>query len=93
VASIARLIAELAEVRVISDRRADQLVTQAETIGQLRADLAGARAQQSPLEPSTEPAAPEPAVDSPMPRWHVWWPGLAALLVLLAMWAVVLVPR
>src|SRR3954468_4684809 len=42
VASIARLIAELAEVRVISDRRADQLVSQAELVGQLRAELAAA---------------------------------------------------
>src|SRR3954451_9359211 len=46
VASIARLIAELAEVRVISDRRADQLISQAETIGQLRAELAAAHAPQ-----------------------------------------------
>jgi transposase-like protein len=44
VASIARLIAELAEVRVISDHRADQLVSQAETIGRQSAELERGRA-------------------------------------------------
>jgi excisionase family DNA binding protein len=60
VASIARLIAELAEVRVISDRRADQLVSQAETIGELRAEVAALKAAQATTVAPTAPLSPEP---------------------------------
>jgi hypothetical protein len=58
--SIARLIAELAETRVVSDQRAAQLVTQAETIGQLRERLALAESRLSALE------APQHAPESPV---------------------------
>lgn len=55
VASVARLIAELAEVRVISDRRADALVEQARTLGDLREQLATAQARITVLEGARPP--------------------------------------
>ena len=66
---------------------------QAETIGRQAAELEQLRASQSPLTASTAPPVPGATVDSSIPRWRVWWPGLAALLVLLAIWALALVPR
>jgi hypothetical protein len=80
VASIARLVAELAEVRVISDRRADQLVAQAETIGQLRADLAAAEsrllalaAPQQSVEAPGATQGTEPSTELPVTRARPWW--------------------
>lgn len=72
VASIARLIVELAEVRVISDRRADQLVSQAETIGQLRAEVAALKAAQAVPAAPTAPEPPEPSSEPPAPWWRFW---------------------
>jgi hypothetical protein len=54
VASIARLITELAEVRVISDRRADQLVSQAEAVGRLTLSAM----QRCPSSPPYGPSRP-----------------------------------
>lgn len=92
VASIARLIAELAEVRVISDRRADQLVGQAELIGLLRAENAALSALQRPQAGSEAPAPPEPTPEPPpspeplprpnppRPHWRALAPWLLAVL-------------
>jgi hypothetical protein len=107
VESIARLIAELAEVRVISDRRADRLVSLAETIGRQAAELDALRAQnaallastaaqpQNPITgPSATSGAPGAAV-APAPWWHSlarWWPAaLAVLLVLVGAGALLVV--
>ena len=72
--SIARLIAELAEVRVVSDRRADQLVSQAEMIGTLRAERDTARAQldvltatHAPVASNLTPVSSDPATDAMVP--------------------------
>jgi len=43
-----------------------------------------------PSEPTPWPLPPTPNVRAGLVRW---WPGLAALLVLLALWALMLVPR
>jgi hypothetical protein len=81
VASIARLIAELAEVRVISDRRAEQLVSQAETISRqservatlelettrLRAELIAGNHRHSPGAGPQAPEPPAPTTDAPVP--------------------------
>jgi len=91
--SIARLIAELAEVRVVSDRRADRVAELERENGRLSAELAAARTPQSLQAGSTGPLAPAPAVDSPSPGWRAWWPILAVLLVLIAAWTGALVVR
>jgi excisionase family DNA binding protein len=79
VESIARLIAELVEVRTISDRRADQLliqadqlVAQAETIGELRARAAVLEAENCALLTSTATQGRESS--GPSSRW--WWCSL-----------------
>lgn len=73
VESIARLIAELAEVRVVSDGRADRVAELErengglnERVAGLERELAATRAPQSPLTASTEPIAPGPTMDAPM---------------------------
>jgi hypothetical protein len=45
---------------------------------------------------ATDETAPEPRelpMDAPVPRWQRWWPVLAALLILIAAWVVVVVAR
>jgi excisionase family DNA binding protein len=87
VASIARLIVELAEVRVISDRRADQLVGQAEMIGQLRAEVAALKAFQAQQDAILRPEQPAAATDAPMrltARLRALAPWLLAALTIVA---------
>jgi excisionase family DNA binding protein len=107
VASNARLIAELAEVRLISDRRANQLVSQAETIGRqaervanleiesgrLLAQVFTLRASQQPVDAPAAPESPDPATEPSTPRWRAWAPWLPVLLMLAVVLAALLVPR
>jgi hypothetical protein len=90
VASIARLIVELAEVRTISDRRADQLVSQAQALGRMTAERDAARRELEILKAligshsslagqETPDAPPALATDVPVP--------LPARLSYLAPWA------
>lgn len=79
-ASIARLIVELAEVRTISDRRADQLVAQAERVaaleretGRLTAELVAERAVRATLEARTASPSAAVATEPPPPRYRPWW--------------------
>ena len=91
VESIARLIAELAEVRVTADRRSDQLVSMGERTavlerenGRLSAELDAARTQISTLEASTAAASAEPTAEPPPARWRVLGPWLLAALAIAA---------
>jgi hypothetical protein len=92
-ASIARLIVELVEVRIISDRRADQLVAQAERVaaleretGRLTAKLVAERAARATLEAHTAPPSASVATEPPATRRRAWWRawlavGLAVVVV------------
>lgn len=75
------------------DRHEHVIRTQAETIGTLRAELAAARAPESPTEARTEPAPAETPTDAPG-RFHaLWvrlWPVLAIVAVALALAGVLL---
>jgi hypothetical protein len=53
--------------RTISEQQA-QLIAQAETIGQLRAELAAARAPESPVAAPTAAPAPYPPAGHPSRR-------------------------
>jgi hypothetical protein len=79
VESIAHLIAELAEVRVISDRRADRIAEQAETIGTLRVENTVLRASQAQQDVNPGPIASALTTNAPVP--------LSAQLRVLAPWA------
>jgi len=77
VASIARLIAELAEVRVVADRRADHLVGMAERLaelarenGRLTAELDAAQGQIQLLTASSAAQSVEPT--SGPSTWRSW---------------------
>jgi hypothetical protein len=66
------------------ERQADQLVSQAETIGSLRADLAVARAAISSLEARIAPQTVEPTSelpDRPLRFWQPWWMIMGAIAV------------
>jgi hypothetical protein len=57
---IGPLVAELAASRQTIERQADQLVSQAETIGTLRAEVDALRASQQPQAASTAPEPMDP---------------------------------
>ena len=59
------LVAEQAALRQTVERQADQLVKQAETIGELRAEKRA-------LLASTAPQSPEPARSHPRPTGASW---------------------
>jgi hypothetical protein len=71
VASIARLIAELAEVQVISDRRADRIAELERENGRVIAELDAERRAHGPgaSRQAAETPAPTPEPPSPFP-----WP-------------------
>jgi excisionase family DNA binding protein len=76
-----------------------QLVSQAETIGTLRADLANARATVATLEAQRAPQTVQPPITTASTLWELlsrWWPMVATLAVAIAVVLVlvlVLVPR
>jgi len=79
------LLEPLVEALERSEARARE---QAETIGQLRADLATVRAElgtlkaaQAPVDASGAPGPPEPTTDAPAPWWRRWRAWLAALVL------------
>jgi len=63
----APLVAELAASRQANGALTDQLLNQAETIGELRAENAALRATQAALDAST---AAESVETTPEPAWH-----------------------
>jgi excisionase family DNA binding protein len=90
------LVAEQTALRLTVERQADQLVSQAETVGRqservaalelensrLSARLMVAQAAPSPLVARTAPQPAEPPTEPPYSRWRVWEPRLLALVTL-----------
>jgi hypothetical protein len=87
------LMAEQAALRQVVVSQAEQLVNQAETIGQLRAELAAARAPQSPQAGSGATAPVEPTTEPPARRWRPpdAWITPGVIVVVLAVIATVVV--
>jgi hypothetical protein len=90
------LVAQIDALRQTVERQADQLVSQAETIGQLRAELAAERAK-SPLDASTGAQSVELPPDTLSARLRPLSPRLPAASAVLAIVVVVVlllvVPR
>jgi hypothetical protein len=82
---IGPLVAEQAALRQINERQADQLVRQAETIGELRAGLVGAHATISALTAPTAAESAEPAPETFVARLRPLAPWLFAALAIVAM--------
>jgi hypothetical protein len=95
---VAPLVAELAASRQTVERQADQLVSQAETIGRqservagleteighLSAELRSERQAKSSLTPSGAPEIVQTAPESSNIRWRAWWPWVLGLLAIAA---------
>jgi hypothetical protein len=73
------LVAQIDALRRTVERQAEQLITQAETIGRLQAENDALRAAQTPVtapetasipDPPTEPSAPDEPVSAPW--WRRW---------------------
>jgi hypothetical protein len=88
-AVVVPLVAQIDALRKTVERQADQLVTQAETIGRLTAELAAERSK-SPLDASTGAQSVEPTTDTRMARlrplvpWVLMVLALAVVVVLMA---------
>jgi len=80
------LVAELAASRQTNERQAEQLVSQAETIGTLRAELAAEKAAHSPVAADLTPDPAPLTVESPGTRLRRLPPWLLlATIMLLAL--------
>lgn len=80
------LVAEQAALRQIVERQADQLVSQAGTIGRLEAENAALRVAHSPVQPNLTPDSGPLSVEAPGARswWSGRWAFVLAGIVLLA---------
>jgi hypothetical protein len=97
------LVGQLDAQRQTIERQADQLVSQAETIGRQAAEIEALRAAQPKQDANPGPVAPEATTDAPVPlsaRWRVlasWVPllvmlALATVTLLLALVVLALTP-
>jgi hypothetical protein len=73
VAVVGPLVAQIDALRLTVERQADQLVSQAGTIGRLEAELAAAHAARSSLEAPGGPASAEAPSEAPGSRERRWW--------------------
>jgi len=96
------LVAEQAALRQTVERQADQLVSQAETLGRVTAERDAARAEveavkaaHAPQDANPAPVAVEATEDTPVPflvrlralaPWLVAVLAIAAMIVLLVVW-------
>ena len=83
------LIAQIDGLRLAVERQAEQLVSQAETIGRQSAELRHARARIAELEPAPDPF-PRPSPPSPNAepsRWRRWWLAVAGAVLVLVVGA------
>jgi excisionase family DNA binding protein len=97
----------LAPLVAVIERQAEQLVTQAETIGRQSERVAGLelentrlsvalraeREARSSLTASTAPGSVEPPSDTLLDRWRSWAPWLLGVLAIVAMVGLLVVPR